>query len=81
MSTRTGIQVNSLYLIIFACDLHLYFPPGAAAGKLAVIRAKEKVDNYKRHTLSTDIAHPPPYNPYYNQAMPAPKCNSMYPEL
>ena len=34
-----------------------------------MLKAKDKVERYRRNSLSSDVAQPPPYNPHYNQAV------------
>lgn len=41
---------------------------GAVSGRHAVLKAKEKVERYRRNSISSDVVQPPPYNPHYKQA-------------
>ncbi|KAK4026191.1 uncharacterized protein LOC116926133 [Daphnia magna] len=42
---------------------------GAVSGRQAVLKAKEKVERYRRNSVSSEaISQPPPYNPHYSQA-------------
>ena len=56
----TGTNVDAIL-----SDLDTIFNSiGAVSGRNAVLKAKDKVERYRRNSIS-DVHQPPPYNPHY----------------
>lgn len=54
---------------------------GGFSGRQAVLKAKDKVEKYRRNSLSSDVSQPPPYNPHYNQGAGAHRRSNTCPEF
>lgn len=70
----TGIQ--KILQFFFVGLWHNFFSTlvcilGAVSGRHAVLKAKDKVERYRRNSISSDVHQPPPYNPHYPQQQAA----------
>ena len=55
---------------------------GAVSGRKAVLEAKDKVERYRRNSVSSEAAsQPPPYNPHYSHAVNAHRRSNTCPEF